>query len=286
MFLRDMAEEGTGLFLCLFAGKLPAVSDGQVFKTQRGFWLMGAVTVITSGKGGVGKSTISTGLGTALARRGRRVLLIDGDAGLRSLDHMLSVSEQLVFDISDIIAGNCEPIRAIYPCSLEPGLFLLPAPSQEERTVKPSLMRRLVPILSRYYDHVLIDCPAGIGLSFYSAIAAADRALVVATPDPVCLRDCDKVRLLLTKEGIPSQRLIINRFEYSSFLKMNCYSDLDSVIDSAGIRLIAVVPEDIQLAAATANGVPCPPKSSGAQALSRLAARLEGEQVPLTLNRM
>ena len=247
---------------------------------------MGAVTVITSGKGGVGKSTISAGLGTALARRGRRVLLIDGDAGLRSLDHMLSVSEQLVFDISDVIAGNCEPIRAIYPCEQEPGLFLLPAPSQEERTVRPALMRRLVPILARFYDHVLIDCPAATGLTFYSAIAAADRALVVATPDPVCLRDCDKVRLLLTKEGIASQRLIINRFEYSSFLKMNCYSDLDSVIDSAGIRLIAVIPEDIQLAAATANGTPYPVRSSGAQALGRLAARLEGEQVPLVLSRM
>ena len=126
---------------------------------------MGAVTVITSGKGGVGKSTISAGLGTALARRGRRVLLIDGDAGLRSLDHMLSVSEQLVFDISDVIAGNCEPIRAIYPCEQEPGLFLLPAPSQEERTVRPALMRRLVPILARYrlsrrdrFDVLFGDC--------------------------------------------------------------------------------------------------------------------------------
>ncbi len=247
---------------------------------------MGAVTVITSGKGGVGKSTISAGLGSALARRGRRVLLIDGDAGLRSLDHMLSVSEQLVFDISDVIAGNCEPIRAIYPCEQEPGLFLLPAPSREEDTVRPAVMRRLVPILARYYDHVLIDCPAGIGLTFYSAISAADRALVVATPDPVCLRDCDKVRLLLTKQGISSQRLIINRFEYSSFVKMNCYTDLDSVIDSAGIRLIAVVPEDIHLAVSTANGSPVPLKTPGAQALGRLAARLEGEQVPLVLSRM
>lgn len=242
---------------------------------------MGAVTVITSGKGGVGKSTVCAGLGTALARRGKRVLLVDGDAGLRCLDQMLGVGEAVLYDISDVVAGNCEPIRAIYPCEAVPGLFLLPAPAREDKTVAPALMKRLVPILSQYYDHVLIDCPAGIGKGFESCIAAAGRALVVTTADPVCLRDCDRVRGLLGKAGISSQRLIINRFSYSGFFKMDLYSDLDNVIDSAGIRLIAVIPEDPQLAAAAARAVPFPQKSPGAKALNRLAARLEGEQVPL-----
>ena len=242
---------------------------------------MGTVTVLTSGKGGVGKSTTCVGLGCALARRGKRVLLMDGDAGLRSLDRMLGIDEQLVFDISDIISGNCEPIRAIYPCTNVPGLFLLPAPSRVENTVNPDLMRRLIPILAQYYDHVLIDCPAGIGRGFVSSIAAADRALVVTTPDPICLRDSDKVRRLLLQYGISQQRLIINRFNHTTFRKMNCYSDLDSVIDSAGIRLIAVIPEDLKFVSAAANAEPCPPKSAAAMAFDRLAARLEGEPIPL-----
>ncbi|HEX3038009.1 MAG TPA: AAA family ATPase [Oscillospiraceae bacterium] len=242
---------------------------------------MGTVTVLTSGKGGVGKSTTCVGLGCALARRGKRVLLVDGDAGLRSLDRMLGIDEQLVFDISDIISGNCEPIRAIYPCTTVPGLFLLPAPSRVENTVNPELMRRLVPILAQYYDHVLIDCPAGIGRGFVSSVSAADRALVVTTPDPICLRDSDKVRRLLLQNRVLQQRLVINRFNHTSFRKMGCYSDLDSVIDSAGIRLIAVIPEDLKFVAAAANSVPCPPKSTAAMAFNRLAARLEGEQIPL-----
>ena len=148
---------------------------------------MGAVTVITSGKGGVGKSTVCAGLGRALAERRRRVLLIDGDAGLRSLDRMLALDDQVMFDISDVVSGSCEPIRAIYECGV-PGLYLMPAPYREEQLVSPHLMRQLVPILSRYYDHVLIDCPAGLGAGFESAAAAAQRALIVATPDPLCQR--------------------------------------------------------------------------------------------------
>ena len=143
---------------------------------------MGVVTVITSGKGGVGKSTLTTGLGLALVRRGRRVLLIDGDAGLSSLDHMLGVSERQVFNIADMAAGEADPSQAIYPCEWAEGLFLLPAPGREEDIVSPEIMKRMVSVLSRYYDHVLIDCPAGVGSGFMSAVASAQRALVVSTP--------------------------------------------------------------------------------------------------------
>ena len=136
---------------------------------------MGAITVITSGKGGVGKSTTTVGLACALSRRGRRVLLIDGDAGLRSLDRMLGVESSLVYDISDVAAGRCEPIRAIYPCPGFNGLFLLPAPGKEDNIIPPEIMRQLVPLLASYYDHVLVDSPAGVGLGFLSAIAAAQR---------------------------------------------------------------------------------------------------------------
>lgn len=241
---------------------------------------MGAVTVITSGKGGVGKSTVCAGLGRALAERGRRVLLVDGDAGLRCLDRMFALDEQIMFDASDVVSGACEPIRAIYECDV-PGLYLMPAPFREEQTVQPAFMRQLVQILSRYYDHVLIDCPAGIGLGFDSATSGAHRALVVATPDPVCLRGSDKVRLLLTKKNIASQRLVVNRFHYQGFIQSSLYDDLDNVIDSAGIRLIGIIPEDPMLAACLTGGRSISSDFSAARAFHRLAARLEGESVPL-----
>ncbi|WP_277668672.1 P-loop NTPase [Caproiciproducens galactitolivorans] len=242
---------------------------------------MGAITVITSGKGGVGKSTITSGLGLALSQRGKRVLLIDGDAGLGCLDHMLGIEENKVFDIADVVSGRVEPMKAIYPCPFAEGLFVIPAPATEEDLISPDIMKQLVSVLSRYYDHVLIDCPAGIGGGFQSAAAAAPRALVVSTPDPVCLNGARKTRMLLEQGGVRQQRLIINRFSTRNFRTQNFYPDLDSVIDAAGIRLIAVVPEDPLLAAAAANSAPVSPKSIGAMALGRLAARLEGEHVPL-----
>jgi len=242
---------------------------------------MGAITVITSGKGGVGKSTVTTGLGIALANRGRRVLLIDGDAGLGCLDHMLGVTEQQVFDIADVVSGSVEPVKAVYTCPFIQNLFLLPAPVNQDDVISPDIMRQLVQVLARYYDHVLIDSPAGVGGGFHSAVAAAQRALVVSTPDPVCLRNANKARAILQADGITQHRLVINRFSSNNFRLQGYYPDLDSVIDAAGIRLIAVIPEDPLLAAAGAKSSSAPQKSPGAMAFGRLAARLEGEQVPL-----
>jgi septum site-determining protein MinD len=242
---------------------------------------MNSVIVITSGKGGVGKSTVTAGLGTALAARGRRVLLIDGDAGLGSLDLMLGVAEHRVFDIADVISGAAEPDKAVYVSAFEPNLFLMPAPGTEEDVVSPDIMRQFVTVLSRYYDHILIDSPAGVGQGFLSACASAGRALVVATPDPVCLRDAAQTRLRLLEAGIRQQRLVVNRFSAAQFRARGSYGDMDSVINAAGIRLIAVVPEDPKLAASALGSERMPEKSPGALALGRLAARLEGEVIPL-----
>ena len=242
---------------------------------------MGVATVITSGKGGVGKSTVTAGLGFALAARGRRVLLIDGDAGLGCLDHMLGVAEQQVFDIADVVSGRAEPVKAVYSCPFSERLFLLPAPAREDDLISPDIMKQLVSVLSQYYDHVLIDSPAGVGGGFASAAASAQRALIVTTPDPICVRNANKAHFLLEQAGIKQQRLIINRFSGHNFYTQGFYPDLDSVIDSAGVRLIAVIPEDMLLAAAASNCEPAPQKSAGAMAFGRLAARLEGEHVPL-----
>lgn len=242
---------------------------------------MGIAAVITSGKGGVGKSTVSVGLGRALAQRGRRVLLVDCDAGLRSLDRMTGCEEGLVFDISDVVSGRCAPAEAIYPCADSDGLFLLPAPSSGENMVRPGVMRRLVPLLKRYYDYVLLDSPAGVGSGFRAASCAADRALIVCSPDPVCVRGAHTVNSLLEKLGLEDKRLVINRFNGDLFDETGVYSDLDGVIDGSGVRLFGLAPEDLTMAAAFLKGQAAPERSPGMMAISRMAARLEGEAVPM-----
>lgn len=242
---------------------------------------MDTVTVITSGKGGVGKSTVTAGLGAALAARGKRVLLVDGDAGLGCLDHMLGISERRVFDLADVVSGAAEPDKAVYASPLSSNLFLLSAPAAEEDTVSPDVMEQLIGLYAKFYDHVLIDSPAGVGTGFRSAAASAGRALLVATPDPVCLRNTFRAHQSLEQAGVPRQRLVVNRFSAAAFRAQNCYRDLDSVIDAAGARLIAVIPEDAALAASCFRAEPFPERSQGAMALARLAARLEGTQVPL-----
>lgn len=229
----------------------------------------------------MGKSTVAAGLGLTLADRKRRVLLVDCDAGLGCLDHMLGITEQQAFDLSDVVSGRVEPAGAVYACPFSQGLFLLPAPLDHDDVVSPEIMKQMMSVFARYYDHVLIDSPAGVGSGFRSAAAAAQRALMVSTPDPVCLRNANRTRILLEHLGVAQQRLVINRFSNRMFRLQGFYSDLDSVVDSAGIRPIAVIPEDPSLAAAAAKSAQAPQKTPGALALARLAARLEGEQVPL-----
>ena len=242
---------------------------------------MGIATVITSGKGGVGKSTVAVGLGRSLAQRGRRVLLVDCDAGLRSLDRMTGTEEDLLFDISDVVYGRCAPAEAIYPCAESAGLFLLPAPSAGENMIRPGVMRRLVPLLKRYYDHVLLDSPAGVGGGFRSAACAADRALIVCTPDPVCVRSANAVKGLLSKLSVEEKKLVINRFNGEFFDETGVYRDLDSVIDASGVRLFGVVPEDFSMAASFLRGKRSQANSAGMKALARISGRLEGEEIPL-----
>ncbi len=244
---------------------------------------MGRVAVITSGKGGTGKSTLAAGLGVALVRRGNRVLIIDCDAGMRGVDLMLGVSGKLVFDIADVVRGNCPPENAIYPCGTVPELYILPAPQNIRDEISPHIMRQLVRVLEKYYDHILIDCPAGIGTGFESAAAAAGYAVIVANAEPLSLRGCDKVRQRLVRLGIPEIRLVINRFNEKKFRKMNVFPDLDSVIDKAGARLLGIVPEDGAAAAQAQKGQPPEGRSKAVYAFDRIAARLDGVEVQLEI---
>lgn len=243
------------------------------------------ISVVTSGKGGAGKSTVSAGLGCALARRGRRVLLVDGDAGLRSLDVMLGIGSSAVYDMADIFAGNCQPIHAIYPSPICPNVFVIPAPVSLEQLAAPEDMAAVVRGFAKFYDEVIIDCPAGVGRGFLTAVAGADRAFVVTTPDMVCARDAQIVARLLEEKNIPA-RLIVNRLRPKPILKGKM-PDLDEVIDTAGLQLIGVLPEDELVAVANAYGKPLPVESNAATCFANIAGRYLGEDIPLAqLKRM
>lgn len=240
---------------------------------------MGQISVITSGKGGAGKSTVTAGLGYALARSSERVLLIDADAGLRSLDLMLGVAGNTMFDLSDVFAGNCEPFKAIYPSPIFQNVFVLPAPISLEEMCNPTEMRQLCRGLTRYYDEVIIDCPAGVGKGFDTAVAAADRALVVTTPDMVCARDAQIVSGLLEERRVKAH-LLINRLRPAKVMD-GSMPDVDEIIDTAGLQLLGIVPEDEAVAVANANGRPLPSDCNAALCFSNIARRYNGESVPL-----
>lgn len=241
---------------------------------------MGRIAVVTSGKGGAGKSTVSAGLGYALAKAGVSVLLVDGDAGLRSLDLMLGIGQEIVFDLSDIFAGNCEPIRAVYPSKVNKNLSLVPAPARLEGLCSPVDMRRLCRGFAQHYDFVFIDCPAGTGRGFDVAVAAAETALVVTTPDTICARDAEVVGGLLAEQEVPA-RLIINRLRVEPVLRGKL-PDLDTIIDLSGIQLIGVIPEDEELTIAAAHGQPLPQRGVSRECFFNIARRFCGEEVPLS----
>ena len=239
---------------------------------------MGLISVVTSGKGGAGKSTVTAGLGCALARQGRRVLLIDGDAGLRSLDLMLGIGSA-VYDMADIFASRCEPIRAIYQSPVCPNVSVVPAPVGLEQLASPDDMARLCRGFARYYDDVIIDSPAGIGAGFETAAAGASQAFVVSTPDMVCDRDAQIIGRLLDKRGLPA-RLIINRLR-PALVMAGKMPDVDEIMDTAALPLVGILPEDEDVAVAGANGRPLPGHCPAAACFSNIARRYLGEEVRL-----
>ncbi len=240
---------------------------------------MSQICVVTSGKGGAGKSTVTAGLGYALSRHSGRVLLIDADAGLRSLDLMLGVSGNTMYDLSDVFAGNCEPVRAIYPSPVFKNVFVLPAPLRLEEMCSPEEMRALCRSLASFYDQVIIDCPAGLGPGFETAVAAADRAIVVSTPDMVCARDAQILGHLLEERQMRSH-LVINRLRPNKVLD-GSMPDVDEIIDTAGIQLLGIIPEDEEVAVANANAKPLPAACNAAICFDNLAQRFMGKSVPL-----
>lgn len=241
------------------------------------------IIVVASGKGGTGKSTVTVGLGTALANDGFKVLLIDCDSGMRGLDIMLGITPNLVFDIADAVSGSCTVENTVYPCPNKNGLFLMPAPLNAYDEIAPQVLGQLVSGVADIFDYVIIDSPAGVGSGFEAAAYPAGKALVVVNTEPTSLRGGQNVAKKLRECGISDIRLIINRFNRFTFAKMAIYKDLDEIIDITALQLIGIVPEDYTLAAAVQMGQNGDRTSKAMKALSRIAGRIQGRKEPLLI---
>lgn len=242
---------------------------------------MDNVIVVVSGKGGTGKSTVCICLSVALIKQGKKVLLIDCDCGMRGLDIMLDMENDIVFDAADAVSGNCSFTDAVYKSKNNENLYLMAAPFDTDNELSPGVFRQLVDTLKADYDFVIIDSPAGIGSGFVTAATPADRALIVANAEPTSVRGGLKVKNKFDALGIKNQRLVINRFDRKTFTELGFYADLDEVIDAVQTQLIALVPFDIRISVIMQRGVAGLNWSAAASVFDCLARRLEGQRVPL-----
>ncbi|MEW6066054.1 MAG: septum site-determining protein MinD [Bacillota bacterium] len=244
---------------------------------------MGEVIVVTSGKGGVGKTTTTANLGTGLASYGKKVCLVDADIGLRNLDVVLGLENRIVFDIVDVTSGVCRIRQALIKDKRYEGLHLLPAAQTKDKTaVNPDQMRELCEDLRKEFDFVIIDCPAGIEQGFKNAIAGADRAIVVTTPEVSAVRDADRIIGLLEAADLREPKLIINRYRPKMVNRGDMMS-IDDMNEILAIDLLGVVPEDEQVVVTTNKGetVVRDDKSQSGQAYRNITRRILGENVPL-----
>ncbi|HEY8485782.1 MAG TPA: septum site-determining protein MinD [Limnochordales bacterium] len=244
--------------------------------------MAGRAIVVTSGKGGVGKTTATANLGVALAQMGRRVAVVDADIGLRNLDVVLGLENRIVYDLVDVIEGTCKLRAALIRDKRVDNLVLLPAAqTRGKEAVTPEQMRDLVQQLREEFDYVLVDCPAGIDQGFHSAVAGASEALIVTTPEVAAVRDADRVIGLLESKEIYEPRLIINRIR-PHMVRKGDMLEVGDVLEILAIPLIGIVPDDEEIIVSTNRGEPVvlSNHSRAGRALRNVARRLEGEEVP------
>lgn len=243
---------------------------------------MSRIIVVTSGKGGVGKTTTTANLGMALARRGRKVAVVDADFGLRNLDLLLGLENRVVYTALDVLAGQCRLEQALVKDKRQPNLMLLPAAQNRTKdAVTPDQMKQLVTALAHACHYVLIDSPAGIEMGFQNSIVAAREALIVTTPEIAAVRDADRVVGLLEAHNIKNIRLIVNRIR-PAMVEVNDMMSVEDVQEILAIPLIGVVPDDERVIVSTNRGEPLvlteTPSLAG-KAFDNVARRLEGEKV-------
>lgn len=243
---------------------------------------MSEVIVITSGKGGVGKTTSTANIGTGLAKLGKNVVMIDTDIGLRNLDVVMGLENRIVYNLVDVVEGNCRMKQALIKDKRYSNLYLLPTAQTRDKTaVNPEQMKKLIDELRTEFDYILLDCPAGIEQGFKNAIAAADRALIVTTPEVSAIRDADRIIGLLEANDIHRINLIVNRLRMD-MVKRGDMMSIEDVIDILAIDLIGAVPDDEHIVIATNQGEPLAGDSSLAgTAYMNICRRILGEEVPL-----
>ncbi len=243
---------------------------------------MSEVIVVTSGKGGVGKTTTSANVGTGLAMQGKRVVLIDADIGLRNLDVVMGLENRIVYNLIDVIEGNCKINQGLIKDKKNPNLFLLPAAQTRDKdAVTPDQMRELCEKLRDDFDFIIIDCPAGIEQGFKNAIAAADRALVVTTPEVSAIRDADRIIGLLEANEISNIRLVVNRLR-PDMVKRGDMMSIDDVVEILAIELVGIMPEDENIVISTNTGEPIVANTETlpGKAYANMCNRIMGEEIP------
>ena len=246
--------------------------------------MTGRVIVITSGKGGLGKTTTSANIGTALAKLGNKVVLIDTDIGLRNLDLLLGLENRIVYTIVDVVEGRCKLKQALVKDKKNPNLSLLAAAQTRDKTsVTAEQLKDICEELQKKNDFILVDCPAGIEQGFQNAIAGASEAIVVTTPEMSAVRDADRIiGLLESKEEIKSYKLLINRVR-PQLIEQNDMMIVDDVVEILSCDLIGVIPEDTGINTSTNKGEPIvnDEEALAGKAYRNVAHRIMGEDVPL-----
>ena len=244
---------------------------------------MGEVIVITSGKGGVGKTTTTANIGAGLSQLGKKVVVIDTDLGLRNLDVVMGLENLIVYNLVDVIEGGCRLKQALIRDKRYETLYLLPsAPPKAKSAISPGQMKKLTSELKEEFDYILLDCPAGIEQGFQNAIAGADRAIVVTTPEVSAIRDADRIIGLLEKNHLRDNALIINRIRMDMVRRGDMMS-VDDVTEILSIPLIGAILDDEKVVIGANQGEPVIGSDSKAgKAYANICRRIVGEEVPFT----
>jgi septum site-determining protein MinD len=243
---------------------------------------MAQCIVVTSGKGGVGKTTTSANLGCGLALAGNKVAMIDADIGLRNLDLILGLENRIVYDLVQVIEGECKLKQALIRDKRIDGLCLLPAAqTRDKNAVKPEDMKRLIEEMKETFDYVIVDCPAGIEQGFKNSIAGADRAIIVTTPEVSAIRDADRIIGLVEANELPEPELIINRYR-AGMVNRGDMMNKDDILEILAIPLIGLVPdhEDVIISANRGQPAVFDEKSVVGAAYRRITGRVMGQDIP------